>query len=295
MYNPFVEDSGAEEEDDQLVDKALDGKRLALEKLIQRHQQWIFNIAVRMTADFDLAEDITQEILIKIITKLSSFDPQKGAFRTWLYRIVVNYMISLKRSKDSAYVFPGRFKAFEKRLDNVPMEVLPDETKLTPEIRLIIEEAKNGCMSLILICLSLQQRLVYILGEIFRVSSQEGGDVLEMTPANFRKNLSRARIKLNTFMQKKCGLVNSQVRCRCSGKFQAHLKTGVIKMGHLRFNQQTSTKVKHVVARKVGVMNALMEKDVPELFREHPFYKPKDMVLMLKQIIANPKYSDLFS
>ncbi len=294
MYNPFVADSEAEKEDVQLIARALDGKRLALEKLVSRHQRWIYNIAVRMTADFDLAEDITQEILIKMITKLSTFDSSKAAFRTWLYRIVVNYVISMRR-KEGPYMIPGGFKAFGKHLDEVPMEALPDEANVAPETRLLIEEAKNGCMSLMLICLSLQQRLVYILGEIFNVSSQEGGEILVMSPANFRKILSRARTKLHGFMREKCGLANPRARCRCSGKVQPHLKTGRIKPGNLKFSRHSSKKVKHVAARKMDAMNRLTDEDLPKLYREHPFYESKDTVSMFKRILTNPKYADIFS
>jgi helix-turn-helix protein len=59
--------------DEELVSKAQAGDKDALEKLVRRHQPWIFNISVRMIWRRDLAEDATQEILIKAVTKLSTF------------------------------------------------------------------------------------------------------------------------------------------------------------------------------------------------------------------------------
>ena len=69
--------------------------------LLGRHQPWIFNLAFRMVLVRQDAEDVTQEILIKVLTSLSTYDPSRAAFRTWLYRIVVNHVINMrKRGKD---------------------------------------------------------------------------------------------------------------------------------------------------------------------------------------------------
>jgi len=89
MFNPFAEIADEHQTDGELVEKSVGGDRDALERLILRHQAWIYNIAVRMVFQPHDAEEITQEVLVKIITKLSTF---KGEckFRTWLYRIVAN-------------------------------------------------------------------------------------------------------------------------------------------------------------------------------------------------------------
>jgi Sigma-70 region 2 len=78
--NPFaqitVENGGLT--DEELVSRAQAGDEDALEKLVRRHQSWVFNIAIRMIWRRDLAEDATQEILIKIVTKLSTFRGQSS-------------------------------------------------------------------------------------------------------------------------------------------------------------------------------------------------------------------------
>jgi RNA polymerase sigma factor (sigma-70 family) len=70
-----------------LIEQATHGSREALEKLILRHQAWIYNIAVRMVFHTQDAEEVTQEVLVKAITRLSTFKGE-SQFRTWLYRIV---------------------------------------------------------------------------------------------------------------------------------------------------------------------------------------------------------------
>src|SRR4029077_3156760 len=87
--------------DADLVAAAQAGSRDALEQLVARHQSWIYNIAVRMIYDPHDAEDITQEILMKLVTKLSTFEG-RSRFRTWLYRLVVNHVLNMKRTKAEA-------------------------------------------------------------------------------------------------------------------------------------------------------------------------------------------------
>ena len=69
-YNPFSqsEPQDAGMTDEELVAQAQSSNREALEKLVCRHQAWVFNIAIRMLWRRDLAEDATQEILIKVVT-----------------------------------------------------------------------------------------------------------------------------------------------------------------------------------------------------------------------------------
>ena len=63
MHNPFDEDIDENDEDAELVQNAKHGDRDALERLILRHQAWIYNIAVRMIFQPEDAEEVTQEVL----------------------------------------------------------------------------------------------------------------------------------------------------------------------------------------------------------------------------------------
>src|SRR5688500_9835974 len=95
VFNPFSETADAAD-DGGLVRQARDGDRAALEALILRHQAWVYNIALRMVFQPEDAEEVTQEVLIKAITGLSSFKG-KSKFRTWLYRITANHVLNMKR------------------------------------------------------------------------------------------------------------------------------------------------------------------------------------------------------
>jgi len=108
MRNIFRVDEAEETEDKDLVAAAQTGDRAALEALVKKHQAWIYNIAWRMVGSPHDAEDVTQEILIKMMTKLSTFQGKSG-FRTWLYRIAANHVINMKRRRTEYF-----FTSFER-------------------------------------------------------------------------------------------------------------------------------------------------------------------------------------
>src|SRR3972149_1005302 len=81
-----------------LVRAAVGGSREALDQLLRRHESAIYGLAVRMLWEPRDAEDATQEILLKIATRLSSFRGE-CAFATWAYRVAANHLISGGRSK----------------------------------------------------------------------------------------------------------------------------------------------------------------------------------------------------
>ena len=86
-----VFEAGYRESDDLLlIEQAKEGSRNALEQLVERHYNFIYNVALRFLLNPEDAQDLTQEVLIKLITKLSQFKG-KSSFRTWLYRIVSNH------------------------------------------------------------------------------------------------------------------------------------------------------------------------------------------------------------
>ncbi len=84
--------------DDSLAAAAAAGDRAALEALLGRHQGWVHNLALRMLWDAHDAEDATQEILVKIATRLASFRGE-SAVRTWVWRVAANRLLSRRRGR----------------------------------------------------------------------------------------------------------------------------------------------------------------------------------------------------
>jgi RNA polymerase sigma factor (sigma-70 family) len=286
MRSPFTDAPYAASEDLELVRRAQAGNREALEHLITRHQAWIYNIALRMVYLPEDAEDATQEILIKVITKLSTFEG-RSRFSTWLYRLVVNHILNLKRSRAEAAGWT--FSRYGQSLDATPDMELPDPNTVPADLKLLVDEARIGCTTGMLLCLDREQRLVYVLGEIFGVTDAIGADLLAISRQNFRQKLSRARRDLHSFMQNQCGLVNTANPCRCAKKTQGFAKAGYLDPAKLLFARDRVTRVRELAERKCDELDAL---DVAygEIHRDHPFLEAPDFVAALRSLIDRTEF-----
>jgi RNA polymerase sigma factor (sigma-70 family) len=282
--NPLADDAPTDHEDLSLVMRARGGDREALEELVQRHQQWIYNIAVRMLFHPQDAEDATQEILIKVLTRLSSFEG-RSSFRTWLYRIVVNHVLNTKRGREELKI--TTFSAYGDALDNTPDLELPDPKGTSPDTNLLVTEVMLACTSGMLLCLDREQRLTYILGAIFGVSDAVGADLLEITAENFRQRLTRARRDLRNFMNDKCGLINKSNPCRCAKKTRGFIQEGHVDPDNLLFSRGRMSEVREAAPKVFETIKTLDDK-CAEIYRRHPFYNPPDLRQVLRQLIQSP-------
>jgi RNA polymerase sigma factor (sigma-70 family) len=282
MHNPFAESTGGDAQDADLVTRANNGDRAALEALVLRHQAWVYNIAVRMVFNTHDAEEVTQEALVKVITKLSTFKGE-SAFRTWLYRIVANHVLNMKqRAAESRSL---TFSQLGTAIDRTPELELPDPSTVPVDVPLLVEEVKVGCTTGMLLCLDRRQRLIFTLGEILGVSDTVGGEVLEITPDNFRQLLARARRDLHQFMNNQCGLVNTANPCRCAKKTRGFIEQGLVDPNHLLFASQHVHQVREVAPAAVREIEDAAEARHAALYRDHPFLEPADQVTWLRQML----------
>jgi len=283
--NPLADDS-PDHEDQNLVLRARSGDRRALEELVQRHQAWIYNIAIRMLYHPQDAEDATQEILIKVLTRLSSFEG-RSSFRTWLYRIVVNHVLNMKRGRVEVRHESIDFASYGAALDGTPELELTDPRGTSAETDLLVTEAMISCTSGMLLCLDREQRLTFILGAIFEASDTVAAEVLEITPDNFRQRLARARRDLRNFMNDKCGLVNQANPCRCAKKTRGFIQAGYVDPENLLFVHERIREVLEVAPKVYETINTLDGK-CAEIFRGHPFYEAPDIGQMLRRLVESP-------
>jgi RNA polymerase sigma factor (sigma-70 family) len=268
--------------DESLVNKAQAGDMEALDALVRRHQSWVFNLALRMVWRRDVAEDATQEILIKAVTKLSTF-AGNSAFRTWLYRIAVNHLLNVRKSEMEEQKMT--FTSMGASLDGVTDEDLPDERTLPVGTKILVEEAKLGCITAMLMCLDRRQRLAFILGEVFGETGEVGAEAMEVSPANFRQLLSRARHDLYQFMNDKCGLVNQANPCRCARKANGFMRNGWLDANNLQFSKDRIASVKDVAADRLDELQSLDRKHA-EFYRMQPFLAGPDLAQKLREVLS---------
>ena len=280
MNNPFQEVPADGHEETGLIRRCLSGDPTALEALVLEHQAWIYNIAVRMVMDPFMAEDITQEVLIRIITRLSTFDPGKAAFRTWAYRIVVNHIINAGKSRKEVLVSDlAKDKGFEEYAAHIPDRRQPHACPAP-----IAEEAKVTCVNCILLSLNRRERMVFILGVIFGVGHAVGGEICGVSRDNYRKILSRGRSKVFTFFRENCGLISEDNPCRCEYHVKPMLALKLMDPADLLADKDSLGTVKEVISGAVRGIEESYEEFVA-LFRDQPFLKSPDMVSWLKDLV----------
>ncbi len=204
-----------------IIEQAQDGDLSALDTLIRGVQGQVFRLAVRMLADPTTAQDATQEILIRIVTKLSTYQGD-SKFQTWCYRVATNYLLTAKKVIAND---PGlSFQMFSQDLLNG----LADDQNAAPEDHIMLNELRLRCTMAMLLCLDRDHRAAYVLGEILEFEHAEAASVLDISPANFRKRLSRARQSVQDFTAASCGLANRSAACSCRKRLPAAMACGRI-------------------------------------------------------------------
>jgi RNA polymerase sigma factor (sigma-70 family) len=204
-----------------LVDRARAGDGDALERLLVAVQDSVHRLALRMTGSPDDALDATQEILVRVMTRLSTFKGE-AAFRTWVHRVAVNHLLDRKRSAVERMELT--FGAFAADLRDGLTPVAPNAG---PEQDVLAREVKRGCTAAMLTCLDREQRVAYVLGEVFEVSAADGAWICGINEAAYRKRLSRARLAVRGFVAEHCGLVApTRARCHCRRRVPVAVRRG---------------------------------------------------------------------
>jgi len=214
-----------------LVEKANSGDKKALESVILEIKDYVYNLSLKMLLYPEDAKDATQEILIKVITHLSTFN-YKSQFKTWVYRIATNYLLNYKSKRAKEFAMP--FNDYADLIDTGHSDVV-NYTTNQGELSLLEEEVKVSCTQGLLLCLNAVDRMVYVLAVILEFNSAEGAEIMEITPENFRKKLSRSKTKIRNFLDNKCGIANPKNPCRCTKKVDFLIDNKIINPKDLRF------------------------------------------------------------
>ncbi len=230
------------------------------------------------------AEEVTQEVLVKVVTRLSTFSGE-CQFRTWVYRIVANHVLNMQRR--SAEAEELTFASYGAAIEDTPDLDLPDPNTVPVDVPLLVEEAKIGCTMGMLLCLDRRQRLVYTLGEILGAGDIVGGDVLEMTADNFRQCLSRARRDLYSFMHSQCGLVNKNHPCRCPKKTKGFIERGHVDPEKLLFVEEHVDRMANVAGETVRHIDDTVAGEYAAIYRNHPFLQPSDQIEWLRRLLES--------
>lgn len=199
-----------DQEINNLIDQAVSGDKNSLEELLGKIHNNVFNLSLRMLGMIPDAEDATQDILIRIMTNLSTFR-KESSFHTWVYRISANYLINYKKSMFAQH--PLDFEIYGNDIRYAKTDEIEDLVdELSREI--LAEELKMCCTNVMLQCLDSESRCIFILGTMFKIDSRTAAEILDITPENYRQRLSRIRKKVAEFLAYHCGLTETGI-CSC--------------------------------------------------------------------------------
>lgn len=268
----------------QLIQTALAGNSESLAILLNEVKDLTFNLSLRMLGNVFDAEDATQEILLKAITNLSSFD-ERSRFSTWFYRLATNHLINdhKKRVFREQMTFDFMQEDIEQTLsidDAVFYESEEDE---------LAEELKLSCTNIMLQCLNPRDRCIFIFVTMFKMNSNYASELLQETPDNYRKRLSRSREKMRTFLDSYCGLASGEYNCKRRVTF-------AIKQKRLNPNQYDYLKLKELdlseLYNQKENMDYLDEQTLlfEELSHYQSAFNPRQF---LKEMLSTKQLSDL--
>lgn len=219
-----------QEEINKRIAQAVQGDRNALEEVLTEVQDMVFNLSLRMLGSIADAQDATQEILIKVMTNISTFR-KESKFQTWVYRIAANYLMDVRGSMFAQHPLDFDFYANDLRASYVSDE----EEALTGCTREdAARELKLSCTNVMLQCLKPEDRCIYILGTMFHIDSRSASEILNMTPEGYRQRLSRARKRMAVFLSEYCGAVSNGF-CQCDKRIPYAVMTHRLQPQNLEY------------------------------------------------------------
>jgi hypothetical protein len=175
-------------------------------------------------------------------------------------------------------------------LDAAPsVDISQEEQKIKKEE---IREVRLQCLSGMLLCLNKEQRLIYIIGDIFGADHNIGSEIMDISKDNYRKKLSNARKDLHNFMQNKCGLVNKANPCRCHKKVTVAVDQGMVDAKNLLFNQKAFSTFKEQLEPDANYLVDESEQIFAELHRDHSYKTQFEKKNFLELILESPNWRD---
>jgi len=188
-------------DDAVLVKRCWQGDSAAMERLVLKYQNRIYNVILKICANTDDAAELTQDTFVKVIEKIDSFQGRSG-FYTWLFRIAVNVTLNhcRKKARLGFSSLDAGLEKYDSRATLVLKEFLGDDSSPDPAALaqskelydIVVESLKK---------LDDAQRAVIVLRDIEGMSYAQIADVLDIELGTVRSRLSRGRSRLREILE----------------------------------------------------------------------------------------------
>jgi RNA polymerase sigma factor (sigma-70 family) len=192
----------------------------SIETIYKKYSKKIYNLAYRMTGDKDDAQDITQETFIQGFKSIDKFKGESQIY-TWLFKIAKNNSLKYLIKKKSF-----SFLSMKELIDNSSSPV-SEEISETEKL-LLITQVKDGCLSGLIRCLTLQQRLAFILNVLLDFPLNQVAGIIDKSENATRILVHRSKKNIKDFLCNNCSLYDSKNTCRCENLINFSIKQGWI-------------------------------------------------------------------
>ena len=178
-----------ERPDQELVERCLRGDRGAWESIVHEHHRRVYNLAYRYCGRFDEAEDLTQEIFLKVYRSMAAYRPESGAFVTWLLRVGRNQIIDrYRRLKRERSMTDSIDAAFERIEENPARYDDPGEALRKRELTDTVHGA--------LLAMAVDLREAVILRDLEGCTYEEMATILDVPLGTVKSRINRGRTAL---------------------------------------------------------------------------------------------------
>ena len=178
-----------------LVRRCLAGDAAAWEEIVRLHNRRTYNLCYRFTNSPDDAQDLTQDVFIRIYRTLNSYDVGKGAFTTWLTTLTRNLLVDHFRRSKQDRITDSIDASLREEDDSLSLSDRLEDPQPSPDDRLASKEAQK-MVQLALARLSPELREAVILRDLQDMDYKEIAQVLRVPEGTVKSRISRGRMEL---------------------------------------------------------------------------------------------------
>lgn len=180
---------------DMLVKKACKGDINAFEELTAQYYKNVYNIALKMLSNPDIAYDAAQETFLRIFKSISKFK-MEAKFSTWIYRITSNVCIDIiRKNRKNEYNTISIDKKIHLSEGDITLELKDDS--LEPD-ELYEKSQKEKMLMELINELPEEQKQIIVLRDIQDMSYFEISNILKLPEGTVKSRLNRTRLKLRS-------------------------------------------------------------------------------------------------
>ena len=178
-----------------LVRRCVVGDATAWEDIVRRLNRRIYNICYRFTGSGDDAQDLTQEVFIKVYRTLDSFDVEKGSFMTWVTTVTRNLLVDHFRKTKQDRVTDSLDNSGSEDEDMLPLSEQIADSGPAPDVRVHRRETQE-MVQRALQKLSPELREAVILRDLQDMDYKDIALALKVPEGTVKSRINRGRVEL---------------------------------------------------------------------------------------------------